>query len=207
MYDLNNNRAPIHSLVVENCGNWGIHIGFALSNKENMHTIRLAVEAIKANIPCKNINCEHSYEYVTLPNNKGFKHIRSCAIEWKLFAMMDKHRPTKAALMPIIHSTILCWFHIMQTFRNHFRTQKIDLSLRYPIALAFKIVGRCRSIVEAKEIAIEYNNFINSLPISTEAKAFFIHKLDENWLSQEWILCFIDSGCLPNQEDGFNAKP
>ncbi|CAG8697434.1 288_t:CDS:2, partial [Gigaspora rosea] len=176
-YDLNNNQAPIHSLVVENCENWGTPIGFALSNKENMHTIRLAVEAIKANIPCKNMNCEHSYEYVTLPNNKGFKRIRSCAIEWKPFAMMDKHRPTKATLTPIIH------------------------------ALAFKIVGRCRSIVEAKEIAIEYNNFINSLPISTKAKAFFIRDFEENWLSQEWILCFIDGGRLPSQEDEFNAKP
>ncbi|CAG8805270.1 23629_t:CDS:2, partial [Gigaspora rosea] len=40
----------------------------------------------------------------------------------------------------------------------------------YPIALAFKIIGRCRSITEAKEMAIEYKNFISSLPISTEAK-------------------------------------
>ncbi|KAF0465231.1 proteophosphoglycan ppg4 [Gigaspora margarita] len=163
-----------------------------------MYTIRLAVEAIKANIPCNNINCEHSYEYVVLSNNKGFKRIRPCAIKWRPFAMMDKHRPTKAALMPIIHSTILCWFHIMQTFKNHFRTQKIDLSLRYPIALAFKIIGRCRSIVEAKKMAIEYKNFIYSLPISTEAKTFFIRDLEENWLSKEWVLSFIDDRRLPS---------
>ncbi|CAG8507221.1 8491_t:CDS:2 [Scutellospora calospora] len=206
-YDLNNDRAPIHSLVVEDCGNWGTPIGFALSNKENINTIRLAVEAIKANIPCKNINCEHLYEYIILPNNKGFKCIRPCAIEWKPFAMIDKHRPTKAALKPIIHGTILCWFYIMQTFRNHFRTQKIDWNLRYPIALAFKIIGRCRSITEAREMAIEYKNFINSLPISVNTKAFFINDLEDNWLSQEWILSFIDSGRLPNKEDESNVKP
>ncbi|CAG8812135.1 4641_t:CDS:1, partial [Gigaspora rosea] len=51
--------------------------------------------------------------------------------------------------------------------------------------LAIKIVERCRSIIEAKEMAIKYNNFINSLPISTEAKAFYIRDLKENWLSQE----------------------
>ncbi|RIB10832.1 hypothetical protein C2G38_2043175 [Gigaspora rosea] len=90
-YDLNNNRAPVHTIVVEDSGNWGMPIGFALSNKENMHTIRLAVEAIKANIPCKDINCNYPYEYIALPNNKGFKRIQPCAIEWKPFAMMDKH--------------------------------------------------------------------------------------------------------------------
>ncbi|CAG8683545.1 22058_t:CDS:2, partial [Racocetra persica] len=90
-YNLNNNRAPIHTLVVEDCGNWGTPIEFILSNKENMHIIRLAVEVIKANISCKNMNCEHSYEYVILPNNKRFKRIRLCAIEWKPFAMIDKH--------------------------------------------------------------------------------------------------------------------
>ncbi|CAG8669079.1 17737_t:CDS:2, partial [Cetraspora pellucida] len=92
----------------------------------------------------------------------------------------------------------------MQTFRNHFRTQKIDWSLRYPIALAFKIVGRCRSVFEAKEMAIEYKSFIYSLPISIEAKAFFVRDLEENWISQEWILGFIDGGRLPNYEDGTN---
>ncbi|CAG8487533.1 19048_t:CDS:2 [Gigaspora rosea] len=206
-YDLNNNRAPVHTIVVEDGGNWGTPIGFALSNKENMHIIRLAVEAIKVNIPCKDINCNHPYEYIALPNNKGFKRIQPCAIEWKPFAMMDRHRPTKAALKPIIRSTILCWFHIMQSFRNHFRTQKIDWSLRYPIALDFKIIGKCRSITDAKEMAIKYKNFISSLPISTKAKMFFIHNLEDNWLCQEWILSFIDGGHLPSQEDGPYTKP
>ncbi|RIB06760.1 hypothetical protein C2G38_2115342 [Gigaspora rosea] len=73
--------------------------------------------------------------------------------------------------------------------------------------MAFKIVGRCRSVVEAKEIAIEYKNFIHSLSISVEAKAFYVHDLEENWLSQEWIHSFIDGRCLPSQEDGPNAKP
>ncbi|CAG8579519.1 2465_t:CDS:2 [Gigaspora rosea] len=145
-YNLNNNCAPINTLVVEDEENWGMPIGFALSNKENMHTIRLAVEAIRANIPCKNINCDHPYEYIALPNNKGFK------------------------------------------------------------SLAFKIIGRCRSISEAKEIAIKYKNFINLLPISTQAKAFFILDLEENWLYKEWILGFIDSRRLPSQKDEPHAK-
>ncbi|CAG8765878.1 19734_t:CDS:2 [Cetraspora pellucida] len=55
-YDLNNNQALIHTLVVEDGGNWGTPIGFALSNKENMYTIRLVVEAIRANIPLRCIN-------------------------------------------------------------------------------------------------------------------------------------------------------
>ncbi|CAG8755964.1 4471_t:CDS:2, partial [Gigaspora rosea] len=37
--------------IFEDCGNWCTPIEFKLSNKKNMHTIRLVVEAIKANIP------------------------------------------------------------------------------------------------------------------------------------------------------------
>ncbi|CAG8560615.1 30531_t:CDS:2 [Gigaspora margarita] len=77
-----------------------------------MHAIRLAVEAIKANIPCKNINCNHPYEYIALPNNKVFKCIQPYAIKLKPFAIMDKHRLMKAALKPIIHATILCYIKI-----------------------------------------------------------------------------------------------
>ncbi|KAF0512380.1 gephyrin: PROVISIONAL [Gigaspora margarita] len=72
-YDFNNDWAPIHALVVEDCRNWSTPIGFASSNKKNIYTIRLAVEAIKANTPCQNASCKHPYEYITLPNNKGFK--------------------------------------------------------------------------------------------------------------------------------------
>lgn len=56
-------------------------------------------------------------------------------------------------------------------------------------------------------MAIEYKNFINLLPISVNAKAFFINDLEDNWLSQEWILSFIDGGRLPNKEDEPNVKP
>ncbi|KAF0525248.1 gephyrin: PROVISIONAL [Gigaspora margarita] len=146
-----------------------------------MHTIRLAVKAIKANISCKNINCNHPYEYIALPNNKVFTHIQPCAIELKPFAMMDKYQLMKAALKPIIHATILC-YTILQNY------------------------SRCRSITEAREIAIEYKNFISSLPISTKAKLFFIHDLEDDWLCQDWILSFIDGEYLPNQEDGPYTK-
>ncbi|CAG8571326.1 1266_t:CDS:2, partial [Racocetra fulgida] len=56
-------------------------------------------------------------------------------------------------------------------------------------------------------MAIEYKNFIDSLSISIEAKTFFVRDLEENWISQEWILGFINGGRLSNHEDGTNVKP
>ncbi|CAB4387173.1 unnamed protein product [Rhizophagus irregularis] len=44
------------------------------------------------------------------------------------------------------------------------------LLTRYPIALAFKIVGRSRSIELAKELGPLYSEFINSLDITQELK-------------------------------------
>ncbi|CAG8670220.1 5782_t:CDS:1, partial [Scutellospora calospora] len=45
--------------------------------------------------------------------------------------------------------------------------------------------GRYRSVLEAKEIVIKYKSFINSLPVSTEVKAFFVYNLEENWIRYE----------------------
>ncbi|KAF0405442.1 gephyrin: PROVISIONAL [Gigaspora margarita] len=45
-YDLNCDRAPILSLVVEDNAGYGTSIAFGLSNKENNYTIRLAIEAV-----------------------------------------------------------------------------------------------------------------------------------------------------------------
>ncbi|CAG8690116.1 10605_t:CDS:2 [Cetraspora pellucida] len=46
-YDLNSNSAPVLFLVVENYTGYETPIAFKVSNKENNHTIRLAVEAVK----------------------------------------------------------------------------------------------------------------------------------------------------------------
>ncbi|PKY55814.1 hypothetical protein RhiirA4_427793 [Rhizophagus irregularis] len=65
---------------------------------------------------------------------------------------------------------------------------------RYPIALAFKIVGRSRSIELAKELGPLYSEFINSLDITQELKNKLVKDLYNNWICNEWILSFIDAG-------------
>ena len=94
-YDLNSDSAPVLSLVVEDSADYGTPIAFGVSNKENNHTIRLAIEAIKQNIPCNNTNCIYEYQYIELANRKGFMRIRRCAQEWHPYAIIDKHKPTK----------------------------------------------------------------------------------------------------------------
>ncbi|CAG8836935.1 25725_t:CDS:1, partial [Racocetra persica] len=71
-YDLDSDGAPILSLVVEDNAGYRTSIAFGLSNKENNHTIRLAIEAVQHNILCNEIDCMHEYEYMELPNSKGF---------------------------------------------------------------------------------------------------------------------------------------
>ena len=68
------------------------------------------------------------------------------------------------------------------------------LIYRYPIALAFKIVGRSRSVDLAKELGLLYTNFINSLNLKLELKTKLIKDLHNNWICDEWILSFIDAG-------------
>ncbi|CAG8837313.1 20835_t:CDS:2, partial [Cetraspora pellucida] len=47
-------------------------------------------------------------------------------------------------------------------------------------------------------------NHFRTQKIDWKAKAFFVRDLEENWISQEWILGFIDGGRLPNYEDRTN---
>ncbi|RHZ69222.1 hypothetical protein Glove_286g3 [Diversispora epigaea] len=70
-YDLNNDRAPILTMIVENNMGHGTPLAFGLSNKENNWTIRLGVSAVKQNIPCNDLNCNHSWHYENFPNNKA----------------------------------------------------------------------------------------------------------------------------------------
>ena len=69
---------------------------------------------------------------------------------------------------------------------------------RYPIALAFKIVGRCRTEESAIEMAKLYNEFIRTLPIEKTKKDKLIDDLSKNWICTEWRLSFIDAGRIPN---------
>jgi hypothetical protein len=130
-HDLNKDRAPVLAMCVEDEFGWAVPIGFAQTNKENNHTIRLAVETVGQNLPCDNQDCDHAYQYEDLPNGKGFRRIRPCSRErppWRPYAMMDKHRPTKLALMNIARRTILCTFHVMQTLGDLLQSQKIPKS-------------------------------------------------------------------------------
>jgi uncharacterized membrane protein len=53
---------------------------------------------------------------------------------------------------------------------------------RYPIALAFKIIGRCRTEELAIQMVGLYNEFINSLPMERIKKDKLIDDLSKNWM-------------------------
>ncbi|PKB97279.1 hypothetical protein RhiirA5_468619 [Rhizophagus irregularis] len=180
-HDLNNDRAPVLVFVAENNSGSGTPLAFGISNKENQWTIKLSIKAIKKNIQCDQNGCEHKWSYIDLPNGKGFKRIRECnSSNWNPLVMIDKHRPSKIAIDNNLHGAILCW---------------------YPLALAFKIIGRSRTEDEAKELGLLYQDFVNSLKLSENVKQKLITDLNRNWLCDEWRLSFIDAGrILPNFE-------
>ncbi|GET03954.1 hypothetical protein GLOIN_2v1542684 [Rhizophagus clarus] len=68
---------------------------------------------------------------------------------------------------------------------------------KYPIALAFKIVGRSRTEETAIEMVKQYNEFVSTLPIEKTKKDKLIDDLSKNWMSAEWKLSFIDAGRIP----------
>jgi len=65
------------------------------------------------------------------------------------------------------------------------------------LAIAFKIIGRSRSIKQCKELAIKYKEFVNSLDLASNLKQKIINDIYNNWISDEWILGFIDARRLP----------
>jgi hypothetical protein len=134
--------------------------------------------------------------------------------------MIDKHRPTKIGVQGLLRGTILCWFHIMQTLNDHFKEWNIpyqlrlvfillikyylptiiiliNYTIRYLIALGFKLIGRCRTEQEAFEMSSHYKELINSLPLTQEQKERLTNDLDNNWMCDEWRMPFIDAGRLP----------
>jgi hypothetical protein len=60
--------------------------------------------------------------------------------------------------------------------------------------LAFKIIGRSRTVELAKELGPLYSDFINSLDLTLELKNKLIKDLYNNWICNKWILSFIDAG-------------
>ncbi|POG82010.1 uncharacterized protein OCT59_029956 [Rhizophagus irregularis] len=178
-HDLNNDRVPVLVFVVENNAGSGTPLAFA----------------IKKNIPCDWDDCEHKWNYVNLPNRMEFERVRECnSFNWNPFIMTDKHRPSKIAVTNILRGTILCWFHIMQTIGENFNQWNIPWSLRYPLALAFKIIGRSRTENKSKELGLLYQNFVNSLKLPNNIKQKLIADLNQNWLCDEWRLSFINAG-------------
>ncbi|GBB97117.1 hypothetical protein RclHR1_02920002 [Rhizophagus clarus] len=202
-YDLN---LPVLSIVTENNTGGGLPIAFALCNKENHHTIRLAIDAIKKNIPCDNEFCEHKWYYENLLSGNGFQRVRECQNNnWKPYILIDKHRPSKIAIQNALHKPILCWFHIMKTFSENLNKWQIPAKFKYPIALAFKIVGRSRTEETAIEMVKQYNEFVSTLPIEKTKKDKLIDDLSKNWMSAEWKLSFIDAGRI--SKNGTNRFP
>ncbi|KAF0541199.1 proteophosphoglycan ppg4 [Gigaspora margarita] len=206
-YDLNNKKAPVLAIVIEDLAGYGSPLVFSLSDKENHYTIRMAVQAVKINIPCNDPTCMHCYQYTNLPNGMGFQHQPECISNWNPLAMMDKHWPTKLALQGLVCGAILCWFHIMATLGKHLKMWKVDCLLRYPIALVFKIVGRSRSDNKAAKMKKEYYEFIDSLPLDNNIKVHLKHDLKMNWICNEWRRSFIDRGRMPQMHDIANSKP
>ena len=51
-------------------------------------------------------------------------------------------------------------------------------------------------------MATEYKEFVNSLDISNNIKQKILNDLNNNWISDEWILCFIDAERLPQTSQG-----
>jgi len=103
----------------------------ALCNKENHLTIKIAIDAVKKNIPCDNEFCEHKWYYENLLSGNGFQRVRECLNRnWTPFIMIDKHRPSKLAILNIRHKPILCWFHIMKIFSENLNNWNIPAKLR-----------------------------------------------------------------------------
>ncbi len=113
-----------------------------MSNKKNNHTIRLAILALKNNIPCTQSNCDHSWYYEDLPDNIGFRRITTCSNQslWNPIAIIDKYRLTKLGVNGLLHETILCWFYIMQYFGENLKNWNINKSLRYEYLILIKIL-------------------------------------------------------------------
>ncbi|PKB97860.1 hypothetical protein RhiirA5_432384 [Rhizophagus irregularis] len=164
-YDLNIDRAPVLSIVIENNAGCGTPLAFALSNKENHMTIRMAILAVKQNIPCNDNNCEHNWYYEDLHDAKGFKRVRPCSQNhlWNPYMMIDKHRPSKLGIEE--------W--------------QIPQKFRYLIAIVFKIIGRYRSDNISHNMFLLFCDYIQTLSIKNNKKDLIINNIRNNWMCDE----------------------
>ncbi|CAG8707260.1 6602_t:CDS:2 [Cetraspora pellucida] len=89
-YDLNNEGAPVLSIVIKDQAGYDSPLAFSFSNKENYYTIWLAVQAVKANIPCNNPHYKHQLTKLALQNlvhgqNKSDNKAAEMGNEYKKF--------------------------------------------------------------------------------------------------------------------------
>ncbi|RIB28900.1 hypothetical protein C2G38_2156710 [Gigaspora rosea] len=205
--DLNMDRATVLTMVVETKSGHLTPLAFALSNGDDKIPVRAAISAIKANLPCNNSDCSHSWHYKDLPNDKGFQRVRECSSinSWNPIAMIDQHLPIMREIENDVRGTILSWTHIMLKLAEKFKIWDVPKLLRYPIAMGFKIVGRSRSEEEADASMKLFKNFIDALPIGPEQKSLIKNELENNWMSDEWRDKIIDSGRI--FDDLIDEKP
>ncbi|CAG8623564.1 10622_t:CDS:2 [Funneliformis mosseae] len=184
-----------------------IHFYEALSNGDDKAPVRCAITAIRKNLPCNLEDCEHSWYYEDLPNERGFKRIRKCSQEqpWNPIAMIDQHLPTKKVLDGVVARTCLSWTFLMQKLAEKFKAWDVSRALRYPIALGFKLIGRSRTEEESADMALIFKEFIDSLQLTCAQKNSIKEDLDINWMSDEWRAMIVDSYNLTSGDNQDNA--
>ncbi|CAG8822522.1 17287_t:CDS:2, partial [Racocetra persica] len=69
------------------------------------------------------------------------------------------------------------------------------------------VVSRSRNKEKAIELGHAYELFIRTLPLPEITKECLYNDIFANWLSEEWIDCFIDGGWLPSVNDRPGVKP
>jgi hypothetical protein len=72
----------------------------------------------------------------------------------------------------------------------------------YPIALGFKLIGKCYSKEDALSMTNLFNTFINNLNMNNKKKEKIKKNIKNNWMCEEWYMQFIDTKRLP-----INNKP
>jgi len=67
---------------------------------------------------------------------------------------------------------------------------------RYPIALGFKLIGRCRVKENAFKMNALFDTFIDNLNLNDNSKKKIKDDVKTNWMCEEWCMQFIDAGRL-----------
>src|SRR6266511_2276564 len=67
---------------------------------------------------------------------------------------------------------------------------------RYPIALGFKLIGKCRVKKNAFKMNALFDTFINNLNLNDNSKKKIKDDVKTNWMCEEWCMQFIDAGRL-----------